>query len=169
MSRIDETIQAKTDKRKSLEDLGVNPHPYSFNKLQTIEQAREMKGQDVQTAGRIMSIRAHGKVIFLDLQDHTASIQVMVRLTEENNDAFTWLKTFVDRGDFLGVTGTVDHTQTGELTIISSSFEFLGKSLRPLPSEWNAAEDKEARFRKRYLDMLINPDTKRVLDPDRFN
>lgn len=164
MSRIDETIQAKTEKRAALEKLDISPHPYSYNKTHTVAQARESKGQSVQTAGRIMSIRAHGRVIFLDLQDPTGSIQVMVRKTEENTNSFDWLKTLVDRGDFLGVTGTVDITQTGELTIIADTFEFLGKSLRPLPSEWNAAEDKEARFRKRYLDMLINPETRRVLD-----
>lgn len=164
MSRMDETIQAKKEKRAQLEELGIAVHPYSFEKQHTIAQARELMDQPVKTAGRIMSIRAHGKVVFLDLQDSTANIQVMVRKSEVPADQFEWLKTLVDRGDYLGVTGTVMTTKTGELTILSTEFQLLSKALRPIPTAWNAADNKEVRFRKRYVDMLINPDTKRVLD-----
>lgn len=164
MSRMDETIQAKTEKREQLESLGINVHPYLYNKQQTIAQARDMMDESVQTAGRIMSIRAHGKVIFADLQDSTGNIQIMVRNTEVSETDFNWLKTLVDRGDYLGVEGTVTTTKTGEVTILASKYELLSKALRPIPTEWNAADNKEARFRKRYIDMLINSDTKRVLD-----
>ncbi len=164
MSRMDETISAKKEKRAQLEKLNVPVHPYSFNKQQTVSQAREMMDQLVETAGRIMSIRAHGKVVFMDLQDSTANIQVMVRESEVDANKFSWLKTLVDRGDYLGVNGTVITTKTGEITILATDFEFLSKALRPLPTAWNTAESKEARFRKRYLDMLINPESKRVLD-----
>jgi lysyl-tRNA synthetase, class II len=164
MSRMDETIQAKKDKRAQLEKLGVPVHPYSFNKQQTISQTREMMDKEVETAGRIMSIRAHGKVVFMDLQDSTANIQVMVRKSEVNEKNFSWLKTLVDRGDYLGVSGTVITTKTGETTILAKEFKLLSKSLRPLPTSWNTSENKEVRFRKRYLDMLINPETKKVLD-----
>lgn len=164
MSRIDDTIEAKKQKRQEFEKQGILVHPYSFQKKHTIAEVRDMLDKKVSTAGRIMSIRSHGKVIFLDLQDSTTSIQVMVRKTEVAADKFSWLKTLVDRGDFLGVTGTVMTTQTGELTILASDFEFMGKALRPIPTEFNAAEKKEARFRKRYLDMLISPETKKVLD-----
>ena len=164
MSRMDETFQAKKEKRAQLEALGINVHPYSFNKKQTISQTREMMDQKVQTAGRIMSIRAHGKVIFADLQDSTTNIQVMVRKTEVPEEKFTWLKTLVDRGDYLGVTGTVITTKTGETTILATEFELLSKALRPIPTAFNSANDKEVRFRKRYIDMLINPEAKKVLD-----
>lgn len=164
MSRLDETIQAKIEKRKQLEKLGVAVHPYSFNKQQTIAQAREMMDKEVETAGRIMSIRAHGKVVFMDLQDSTANIQIMVRKSEVNEEKFSWLKNLVDRADYLGVTGTVITTKTGETTILAKEFEFLSKALRPLPTAWNTSESKEVRFRKRYLDMLINPETKKILD-----
>ena len=164
MSRIDETIQAKLDKRKQLEEAGVEIHPYAFDKKQTLRTCRDSEGQTVQTAGRIMSIRTHGKVLFFDLQDSTANMQVMVKKTEIAEATFKMLKTLVDRGDYVGVTGSVLTTQTGEITILATQVEFLGKALRPIPSEWNAASDKETRFRKRYLDMLINPETKRVLD-----
>lgn len=164
MSRMDETIQAKKDKRAQLEELGVNVHPHYFDKQHTIAEARQMMDQQVQTAGRIMSIRAHGKVVFLDLQDSTTNIQVMVRETEVEAASFEWLKTLVDRGDYLGVTGTVMTTKTGEITILASAFQLLSKALRPIPTAFNAADNKEVRFRKRYVDMLINPETKRVLD-----
>lgn len=164
MSRIDDTIQAKKEKREQLESAGVVVHPHVFDKKQTIAQVREMMDENVQTAGRIMSLRTHGKVVFLDLQDTTDHIQIMVKASDVPAEKFEWLKISVDRGDFLGVTGKVVTTKTGEITILASDFEFLGKSLRPIPTAWNAADNKEIRFRKRYLDMLINPDTKRVLD-----
>jgi len=164
MSRMDETIQAKKDKRAQLEAQGITVHPHFFDKKFTIAQVREMMDQSVQTAGRIMSIRAHGKVVFLDLQDSTTNIQVMVREAEVDSKAFEWLKTLVDRGDYLGVSGTVMTTKTGELTILATEFQMLSKALRPIPTAFNAADNKEVRFRKRYVDMLINPDTKRILD-----
>ncbi|GIK83713.1 MAG: hypothetical protein BroJett025_03350 [Patescibacteria group bacterium] len=164
MSRMEETIQAKTEKREQLESLGINVHPYLYNKQHTIAQTRNLLNEQVQTAGRIMSIRAHGSVIFLDLQDSTDHIQVMVRKTEVPESDYNWLKNLVDRGDYLGVMGTVITTKTGEITIQATEYTLLSKSLRPIPTVWNAADDKEARFRKRYVDMLINPDAKRVLD-----
>ena len=163
MSRIDETIQAKKEKRDQLEALKINPHPYNFAKKQTIAQARQMEGEIVQTAGRIMAFRPHGKVNFLDLQDTSGKIQVMIRQQGIADEKMEILK-YVDTGDFLGVSGEVTTSRTGELTILAADFEFLGKSLRPLPNAWNAAEDKEVRFRKRYLDMLVNPQVKEVLD-----
>lgn len=162
MSRIDETIQAKKDKRASLEKAGVLAHAYSFDKKQSVAACREMTGMTVQTAGRLFSIRTHGKVAFADLTDETGSIQLM--LTQDALGEWFDHLSFIDAGDFIGVSGTVITTKTGELTIQVEKMEFLGKALRPLPTAWNAAETKEARFRQRYLDMLINPDTKRVLD-----
>lgn len=162
MSRIDETIQAKQLKRQALEAAGVIAHPYSFAKSHTIAQAIESEGQIVTTAGRIMSLRAHGKVTFLHLADSTGRMQVMLH-QEKIGDRYELL-TNIDMGDFLGVIGTVGRTKTGELTILADQMEFLGKALRPLPTEWNQAEDKEVRFRKRYLDMLVNESTRKILD-----
>lgn len=162
MSRIDETIQAKKLKRQNLEAHGVLAHPYSFVKSHTVAQTIQSEGQSVTTAGRIMSLRAHGKVTFLHLADSTARIQVMLH-QEKIADRYELL-TQIDMGDFLGVTGIVGRTRTGELTIMADQMEFLGKALRPLPTEWNQAEDKEVRFRKRYVDMLVNESTRKILD-----
>jgi lysyl-tRNA synthetase class 2 len=162
MSRLDDTIQAKKEKRKSLEDLGVTIHPYIYDKTHSVAECLESEGKDVKTAGRIMSLRTHGNVIFIDLQDSTGRIQVLLH-KDNISEGFEAL-TFVDMGDYLGVTGNVSHTKTGEITIKAIEYEFHGKALRPLPSAWNASDNKEVRFRKRYLDLLVNPNTKRVLD-----
>jgi lysyl-tRNA synthetase class 2 len=163
MSRIDDTIQAKKEKRQQLEKLGVVVHPYSFNKKHSVDQCLNLLDKKVETAGRIMSIRTHGKVCFLDLQDSTNQIQVMIRQQAIGEQKFSLLNS-IDVGDFLGVSGEVGQTRTGQTTIIIDDFSFLGKALRPIPSNWNAAENKETRFRKRYLDVLVNPQTKKVLD-----
>lgn len=163
MSRIDETIQAKTEKREQLEKCGVVIHPPAYTKELTVAECRKKEGNFVTTAGRIVGQRTHGKVTFLDIFDHSATMQVMIRAEEIGAKVWEWLR-YVDRGDFIGVSGTVVTTKSGEITIHADSLTFLGKSLRPLPTEFNAAADKEVRFRKRYIDMLINPETKRVLD-----
>lgn len=163
MSRLQDTRKAKLEKRRWLEEQGVDVHPHSYQKKHTIEQAVNSQGKAVQTAGRIMATRTHGKVVFLDLVDQTASIQVMIREEKVGKKNFKLLGA-IDRGDFLGVTGTVTTTKTKELTIMADQFVLLGKSLRALPTQWNAAENKEVRFRKRFVDMLINEKTKQVLD-----
>lgn len=164
MSRIDDTIQARIEKRDALAAAGINVHPHRFDKQHTIAECNQSEGKAVQTAGRIRAFRAHGKLIFIDLQDQTGSIQVMLRQDTIGKDLFKQIKTNVDAGDFIGVSGEVSTSKTGELTIVAEEFTYLGKSLRPLPSQWNAAENKEVRFRRRYVDMLVNEDTRRILD-----
>jgi len=163
MSRIDETIQSKKDKRAALKSKGVNPYSYSFDKKDSVLECLGKKGKVVQTAGRLVSKREHGKVAFFDLQDSTGRIQLMFRKQELKDNQFELLN-LIDTGDFLGVTGEVTITRTGEITIVIKEFQFLSKALRPLPSEWNMAENKEVRYRKRYLDMLISEDVKKTLD-----
>lgn len=164
MSRLEQTIEAKKVKRQALEKLGVLIHPYSFDKKQKIQAARELLDSDelVQTAGRIVASRTHGKVCFLDLQDESGKIQVMLHQGRLGEEKFKILE-YIDAGDFLGVTGKVEKTKTGEITIIAEDFEFLGKALRPIPSTFNNACDKQARFRQRYLDILINENTRVIL------
>lgn len=162
MSRLAITRQAKVEKRQQLEAAGVTVHPHSFDKQQSIADCQSMMEKHVQTAGRIKSIRYHGKLVFATLADPSGQIQLLLR-KESLGDSFAQL-TLIDPGDFLGVSGVVTHSKTGELSIEVDSFTFLGKALRPLPTSFNAAENKEVRFRKRYLDILINPETKRVLD-----
>lgn len=161
-SRLDHSREAKLEKRKKMEQLGMNPHPYSFHATHTVAQARDLEGTQVVLAGRMMSLREHGKVSFADLRDQSAHMQIMFRADDLGNDYD--LLNLLDPGDFLGVSGTVITSKTGEITVQATKIAVLGKSLRPLPSTWQGMEDPETRYRKRYLDMIINPEVKKVLD-----
>lgn len=164
MSRQDDIRHAKLDKRKQLEAEGVVVHPYSFPKTHTVAAARQSMDQSVTTAGRIMAKREHGKVTFLNLQDHTALIQVMAKEEALGVDDYKKLVSLIDPSDYLGVEGTVITSKTGEITIEASRITLLSKALRAVPATFQDVTDKEVRFRKRYLDMLINPEVKKVLD-----
>ena len=166
MSRIDDTIQARKEKRRILEERGIKVHPHFFDKQATVKECLAKEGQEdkqAQTAGRLMALRTHGKVAFADLKDHSGNIQLMLRVQELGQEKFDLLSQ-IDSGDFLGVTGEVMKTRTGETSILVKSFEYLGKSLRPMPSSFNVAKDKEVRFRQRYVDLLINPEARKVMD-----
>ncbi len=163
ISRIQQTFEEKLEKRKKLEDLGIKVHPYVFDKTDTVLSAKNKLSHTVKTAGRIVSLREHGKVIFFDIKDSTAKIQVMVRKGEIPDEKFKIFK-LLDVGDFIGVIGEVIKTKTQEITILVKDFTVLSKSLRPIPSSWNKAQDKEVRFRKRYLDLLVNENARHVLD-----
>ena len=143
MSRLTQTREAKLQKRQALEKLGVNPHPYSYHKTHSLLQAASLvdKNTLVQTAGRVMAYRGHGKVLFVDLADDTGRVQAFFAMNKFNA-LNQQVLSLVDTGDFLGVKGIVGKTKTGEVTIMVDEFEFLGKALRPLPSNFNKAQDK---------------------------
>lgn len=161
-SRLDHSREAKLEKRKKLEAAGVQTHPYNYIATHNIKQALEKQGARVRIAGRIMSVREHGKVTFLDVRDQTGSMQIMIR--EDDAPTQYQLLPLLDPGDYVGVEGDVITSKTGETTVQTVSFDVLGKSLRPLPSTWQGIEDPETRYRKRYLDMIINPGVKQILD-----
>lgn len=163
MSRQSLTRQAKIEKRRRLEELGVKIHPASFHRTHLITAARQAEGEQVTLAGRIRAQREHGQLSFLDLGDASGNLQILIRFDQLPPDQVE-LARLLDPGDFLGVSGQMGRSKTGELSLLAEQLTLLGKSLLPLPSTWNSAEDKEIRFRKRYLDILINPQTKRVLD-----
>jgi lysyl-tRNA synthetase class 2 len=114
----------------------------------------------VSVAGRIVAHRHHGKTCFAHLQDMTGRIQLYARADHLGEDyrAFTEL----DLGDFLGVTGELFRTRTGELTIAVKTWSFLSKSLRPLPEKWHGLKDVETRYRQRYVDLIVNPEVREI-------
>jgi lysyl-tRNA synthetase class 2 len=114
----------------------------------------------VSVAGRIVSMRRHGKTTFAHLMDYTGRIQLYAR-ADQFGEAY---EHFIDAdiGDFIGVTGDMFRTRTGELTIGVKSFTFLGKSLRPLPEKWHGLKDVETRYRRRYVDLIVNPATREI-------
>jgi lysyl-tRNA synthetase class 2 len=112
-------------------------------------------------AGRIMAIRDFGKASFIHIQDAKGRIQAYLQKSVVGDQAFKDFKTF-DIGDFIGVEGKVFRTKTGELTLLVQTLKLLVKSLRPLPEKWHGLTDIEARYRQRYLDLIVNPKVKEV-------
>jgi lysyl-tRNA synthetase class 2 len=161
-SRLEEIKSIRSDKLAKLKSLGINPYPAKFSRSYiSISDARSKHGE-VSVVGRLWRWREHGNVIFTDLRDSSGQIQL---LFQKNSllEKFPLLKLF-DMGDFIGVTGKVITTPAGEMTIDVSYFELLSKSVRPLPDDWYGLKEVEELYRKRYLDLLLNPKTR-----DRFN
>ena len=152
--------------------LGLDPYPRKFERTDTIAELvsahgnktkEELEAAAIQTktAGRILAIRSFGKANFLVLSDGREKIQAYVRqdsLPEKDFAAFKLL----DFGDYVGVAGKLFRTKTNELTIHASSLQFLVKCFEPLPEKWHGLHDVEIRYRQRYLDLIVNPDSRRV-------
>lgn len=162
-SRLEEIRAIRITKLEKLRELGINPFPTGFSLPRTnISQALMFEEKEVSVAGRIWKLREHGNVVFADLRDESGQIQLLFQkkvLTEK----FSILK-LLDMGDFIGVRGRVIKTQAGEITIDVNYFEVLGKSIRPMPDDWNGLKDTEERYRKRYLDLLLDPEVRKRFD-----
>jgi lysyl-tRNA synthetase class 2 len=157
-----------------LQRLGVQPYPHVFERTDTVQALVEAQGgksaealHDTQvhtrTAGRILAIRSFGKANFLVISDGSAKIQVYIRkdsLTERDFAVFKLL----DFGDYIGVEGHLFRTKTNELTIWATKLEFLAKCFVPLPEKWHGLQDIEIRYRQRYLDLIVNPESRRVFE-----
>lgn len=160
---IDNLQQIRLEKLKKIESLGVVAYPPKYEKKNPIAECRNSVGKQVRTAGRLTSIRQHGKATFADLVDETGKIQLLFRHDALGGEKYDFLD-LLDIGDFLGVVGTVVVTEAGETTIAIENFELLSKSIRPLPSQWYGLKDAEEKYRKRYLDLIINDQVKKNLD-----
>jgi len=170
MSEINKLISERKQKLEELRKLGVDPYLHNFSATHTISQVREKYGalkaeekteETVSLAGRIMSLRRMGKASFAHIKDGTGKLQVYIRediLGEKNYQIFRKL----DIGDFIGVTGKIFSTKTGELSIQVEDLILLAKSLRPLPEKWHGLKDIETRYRQRYVDLVVNEQVKNV-------
>ncbi len=172
--RESDQIRQRRDNLQELDRLGVPLYPRKFERAQTIahivaaeggKTGAELDAAHVQTrtAGRILAIRSFGKANFLVLSDGEAKIQVYIRHDSLPELDFRVFK-LLDFGDFVGVEGRVFRTKTNELTIWASHLEFLAKCLLPLPEKWHGLQDVEIRYRQRYLDLIVNPDSRRVFE-----
>jgi lysyl-tRNA synthetase class 2 len=157
---------------EELARLGVEPYPRKFERSDTIAELVAAHGAETKeeleaaavhtrTAGRILAIRSFGKANFLVLSDGVAKIQAYVRQDSLPEKDFAVFK-LLDFGDFVGVAGRLFRTKTNELTIHASSLQFLAKCFEPLPEKWHGLSDVEIRYRQRYLDLIVNPDARRV-------
>src|SRR2546422_8092606 len=121
----------------------------------------ELKGfGPVSLAGRVVAMRHHGKTCFAHLMDQTGRIQLYARADQLGDEFARFVE--LDTGDFIGVTGEMFRTRTGELTVAVKTFTFLAKSLRPLPEKWHGLKDVETRYRQRYVDLIVNPEAREV-------
>jgi lysyl-tRNA synthetase, class II len=158
-----ELLTIRRQKLQQLIDKRIEPFGGPFEVSGSISEIRDAfaEGKQVRAAGRITAHRNMGKSQFLDLSDVTGRIQIFVNLKEcspEDADTFQLL----DLGDFLGVEGVCFVTKTGEATIRVARFQVLTKALRPLPDKWHGLTDVETRYRQRYLDLIANPDSRKI-------
>ena len=124
--------------------------------LQIKDEFRDFDGQPVVIAGRLMTIRSHGKTAFANLRDLSGDIQVYFRKDVMGEEAYKYVK-MLDMGDIVGIEGHVFKTQKGEITVKVNKLTLLSKSLRPLPEKWHGLKDTELRYRQRYVDLIVNP------------
>ena len=162
---LSEILQVRRDKLAALRAEGRDP--FQETKFDVTHHAQDIKdnfdaleGSEVRVAGRLMSKRGMGKVSFCDLQDKSGRIQLYARKDEMDEEEYNRFKKY-DIGDIVGVRGEVFRTQRGEMSVRAKKITLLSKSLRPLPEKYHGLTDKEARYRQRYVDLIINPESKR--------
>lgn len=159
-------MEERLKKLAELKELQINPYPYCFERTHTFIEIKKnfeklsTTESTVSIAGRILTIRGHGKTVFATIQDDRDTIQIYLR-RDDLGERFNLFDHF-DHGDFIGVTGLVFRTKSGEITILVKEFILLAKSLRPLPEKWHGLTDVEIRYRKRYLDLIANPEVREV-------
>jgi len=163
---LEELIRIRRQKLAALREKNINPYPYKFDRSQMIAEARENYDKlaadetIVTLAGRIMLKRKMGKVVFADIHDMTGKMQTYIKLDNVGKDNFKLFDKKVDLGDIIGVEGTLFTTKTGEMTVLVNRFEILSKSLHPLPDKHSGLVDKEQRYRRRYVDLIVNPEVR---------
>ena len=157
MPTIDQLKQSRLDKLNKLLQKGINPYPASVKRNQTIAEARIAEEKEVIITGRIIGLRGHGKLIFGDIVDETGKIQIVFKKDLLSETTFSLVE-LIDRGDFLEISGKVSKTVSGEITIFINDFRIITKTLQPLPDNWYGFKDVEERYRKRYLDIILNPE-----------
>ena len=162
---LGDQIKVRREKLAQLQAEGMDPFTITrFVSTTTAQEIKdhfdEMEGKPVSIAGRLMSKRGMGKVSFCDLQDKSGRIQIYARKDEMDEEEYNRFKKY-DIGDIVGVRGEVFRTQRGEMSVRAKEITLLSKSLRPLPEKFHGLQDKELRYRQRYVDLIVNPESKR--------
>ncbi|HOY61004.1 MAG TPA: lysine--tRNA ligase [Candidatus Woesebacteria bacterium] len=153
--------QIRLDKLEKLKSLGLDAYPQpNLKSKNNCLEAQNMLGQNVVLAGRLMSLRGHGQILFGDLVDRTGKIQLFFQ-SDILKEKFDLTKLF-DIGDIISASGEIFKTQAGEITLKVSDFQILAKNIRPLPEKWHGLTDIEERYRQRYVDLIVNPESREV-------
>jgi lysyl-tRNA synthetase, class II len=168
-SKLAQEMAHRHSKVETLAAAGTNPYPYRFDRTHTLAEIREAHGAmepgtetevHVTVAGRMMLKRDTGKLIFGQLVDRSGAIQLFASKAVLGDDGFEQMKDF-DLGDWIGVTGVVMTTRTGELSVKVDGCELLSKAMRPMPDKWKGLTDVDTRFRQRYADLIVNEEARR--------
>jgi lysyl-tRNA synthetase class 2 len=169
-SKLDEIMAVRREKVAALRAAGIDPHPPRFRPTHTLMEVRDLHhglapetetGEVVTVAGRIVGRRELGRLAFLVLREDAVDLQLFCRVAALD-DASRALLEQLDVGDWVGATGTVLTTRTGELSVGPTTLTLLGKGLRPLPDKWHGLTDTEQRYRQREVDLVVNLDARRV-------
>lgn len=162
--QLDEQHRVRLEKLAALKAAGKDPYkitkfPVSIVNKEIRDRFEELENTDVAIAGRMMTRRIMGKASFMDIRDGSDRMQVYVRKDDVGEDAYAEFKKW-DLGDIIGIKGKVFRTKMGEISVHAEEITLLSKSLLPLPEKWHGLKDKEERYRKRYLDLIANPENK---------
>jgi len=155
----------RREKSAKLISLGIDPYgekyPVTHHAAEIISRFDVLDGQAVSLSGRLMTVRGHGKASFANLQDESGQIQIYLRQDDVGEDAYRIFE-LADIGDLIGISGEVFRTRRGEVTVAVKKWSLLAKSLRPLPEKWHGLTNVDLRYRQRYLDLIVNPEVKKV-------
>lgn len=165
---LEDIIGERRKKLARLREAHVDPYPARVNRTHAVSEALEKFAsysrlqKKVSLVGRLMAIRDQGGVLFGDLRDESGQLQIIVK--KESLPNFDFLKSVLDRGDFIEARGVLYKTKRGEKSIEAKELRIIAKSLQPIPTEWYGIEETETRLRKRYLDILMHSDTKAIFE-----
>ena len=168
MAALDEIRESRLQKLARLREAGMDPYPARISRDLSLKDLREnfdskqSASEKVTVAGRIMAIRGQGAILFVVLDDGTDKFQCVFKKDTIEEELFTLFTEAIDIGDFISVSGTLFTTERGEKSILTESWNIVTKSLLPLPEKWHGITDEDERYRKRYLDMLMNPELREI-------
>ena len=163
MNELSEQELVRRNKLEAIREV-CNPYPERFERTHRLHEAKELEDgtTNVSIAGRIGFMRKMGKLSFVKIRDLEGNMQLEIKIDIVGEDRYDFFKKQFDVGDFIGATGEIFTTQTGEKKLRVESFEFLGKALKPLPEKFHGLTDIEAKYRQRYVDLIMNEDSRKV-------
>ena len=171
MGREDQIINERKRKLEELKKKGIDPYPHKYDVKDYSEEIKDKykklkdngrSSDKVKIAGRVMTKRNLGKLIFSTVQDGKGKIQIILQKGTTGSSSFDLFKKYIDAGDFIGCEGSIMKTKTGEVSVLVKKLEILSKSLLPLPEKFHGLKDEEEKLRKRYLDILMNNEVKDI-------
>ena len=169
MASLEEIRQTRLEKLKKLKEKGINPYPanvprdFPISELKQNFEAKASEAKPVSIAGRLMALRGQGAILFAVLFDGTERFQAIIKKDALSQEDFSLFVDTVDIGDFISITGVPMNSERGEPSVLADAWVMAAKSLLPLPEKWHGFQDVEERFRKRYLDFLMNDELREIL------